>query len=329
MPVIAKIEKPQALEKIDEIVEAFDGIMVARGDLGVECPLEDVPVPEAARRQARPARQAGHRGHPDARVDDRTPAPTRAEASDIANAVLDGADAVMLSGETSVGEYPIEAVETMARIIESTEDHGLARMAAPSTGTAATRGGTIAQAAVDVAVRIGAQVPGRVHPERRLRPPAGAVPGPHPGAGVHPRARTRSQLSMTWGVETFRGDVEHTDEMVAPGRRAAAPDRSRERGRRRRHRRRQPARHPRLHQRAAHPPDGRRHQRGRARLPPADRRGSGLRPDQLVEASYVGSSRAPRVGVGCAAGSSGCRPDRASSCRVDDVVGRSDELPRG
>src|SRR3954452_12452567 len=127
LPVIAKIEKPQAIENIEEIVDAFDGFMVARGDLGVECPLEDVPflqkqVIEVARRHAKPVIVATQMLESMMSA----PRPTRAEASDVANAVLDGADAVMLSGETSVGEFPIETVQTMARIIESTEDHGLA-----------------------------------------------------------------------------------------------------------------------------------------------------------------------------------------------------------
>ena len=131
LPVIAKIEKPQAIDNIEEIVDAFDGFMVARGDLGVECPLEDVPflqkkVVEVARRHAKPVIVATQML--ESMIS--SPRPTRAEASDVANAVLDGADAVMLSGETSVGAFPIETVQTMARIIASTEDHGLARMAA-------------------------------------------------------------------------------------------------------------------------------------------------------------------------------------------------------
>ncbi len=215
VPLIAKIEKPQALEAIDGIVEAFDGIMVARGDLGVECPLEDVPVHQKllvdkARRRAKPVIVATQML--ESMID--SPAPTRAEASDVANAVLDGADAVMLSGETSVGAFPIETVETMARIIESTEDHGLAHMAAIDW-TPETRGGIIAQAAVDVAKRSGARYlvafTQSGDSARRLAQYRGHIPV----LAFTPETRTRSQLSMTWGVETFRiGDVEHTDEMV-------------------------------------------------------------------------------------------------------------------
>ena len=131
LPVIAKIEKPQAIDNLDEVVKAFDGFMVARGDLGVECPLEDVPflqkrVVDKARRNAKPVIVATQML--ESMITN--PAPTRAEASDVANAVLDGADAVMLSGETSVGAYPIQTVQTMARIIVSTEDHALSGMAA-------------------------------------------------------------------------------------------------------------------------------------------------------------------------------------------------------
>ncbi len=215
LPVIAKIEKPQAIDRIDEIIAAFDGVMVARGDLGVELPLEDVPVlqkqlVEAARRNAKPvvvATQMLESMISAAR-------PTRAEASDVANAVLDGADAVMLSGETSIGDYPILAVETMARIIESTEDHGLARMAAMSWQPR-TRGGVIAKAAADVADRVGAKYLVAFSQSgdtaRRLSRYRTQVPV----LCFTPEPVVRSQLALTWGIETFLGpQVEHTDEMV-------------------------------------------------------------------------------------------------------------------
>ncbi len=215
LPVIAKIEKPQAIANIEDIVDAFDGFMVARGDLGVECPLEDVPflqkqVIEVARRHAKPVIVATQMLESMISA----PRPTRAEASDVANAVLDGADAVMLSGETSVGEYPIETVQTMARIIESTEDHGLARMAAIDWQPR-TRGGVIAKAANEVAERIGAKYlvafTQSGDSARRLSRYRGSIPM----LAFTPISVVRSQLAMSWGVETFLGEpVEHTDEMV-------------------------------------------------------------------------------------------------------------------
>jgi pyruvate kinase len=215
VPVIAKIEKPQALEAIDGIVESFDGIMVARGDLGVECPLEDVPVHqklliEKARCRAKPVIVATQML--ESMIEN--PRPTRAEASDVANAVLDGADAVMLSGETSVGAYPIEAAETMARIVESTETHGLGHMAALDW-TPDSRGGIIAKAATEVAERSGARYivafTQSGDSARRLALFRGEIPV----LAFTPESSTRSQLAMTWGVETFKTvDVEHTDEMV-------------------------------------------------------------------------------------------------------------------
>jgi len=151
VPVIAKIEKPQAVEALAEIIDAFDAIMVARGDLGVELPLEQVPIVqkqavELARRMAKPVIVATQ--VLESMIS--SPRPTRAEASDCANAILDGADAVMLSGETSVGEFPIITVQTMARIIESTEEHGLDRVA-PLGTKPRTQGGAITLAAAEVA----------------------------------------------------------------------------------------------------------------------------------------------------------------------------------
>jgi pyruvate kinase len=143
-----------------------------------------------------------------------SPRPTRAEASDVANAVLDGADAVMLSGETSVGEFPIETVRTMARIITSTEDHGLARMAAIDWQPR-TRGGVIAKAAAEVAERVGAKYlvafTQSGDSARRLSRYRGRIPM----LAFTPVPVVRSQLALSWGVETFLGEtVEHTDEMV-------------------------------------------------------------------------------------------------------------------
>ena len=149
VPVIAKIEKPQAVGRLREITRAFDALMVARGDLGVELPLEQVPMVQKraiqiARENAKPVIVATQM------LESMLTAsrPTRAEASDVANAVLDGADALMLSGETGVGRHPVLAVATMARIIDSVESDSTAvpsLLAAPRT-----TGGVLTRAAKDV-----------------------------------------------------------------------------------------------------------------------------------------------------------------------------------
>ncbi|GAA1096138.1 pyruvate kinase [Nocardioides dubius] len=215
VPVIAKIEKPQAVENIDEIVKAFDGIMVARGDLGVECPLEEVPfiqkaVIEKARRNAKPVIVATQMLESMIGA----PAPTRAEANDVANAVIDGADAVMLSGETSVGAYPLETVRTMARILTAAEDHNREHMAAIDWQPRTT-GGVIAKAAAEVAERVGARYlvafTQSGDSARRLARLRTTIPI----LAFTPEEKVRSQLALTWGVETFRtAAVEHTDHMV-------------------------------------------------------------------------------------------------------------------
>ncbi|MFZ2503968.1 MAG: pyruvate kinase [Nocardioides sp.] len=215
VPIIAKIEKPQAIDNLSEIVDYFDAVMVARGDLGVECPLEDVPflqkqVIGMARRHAKPVIVATQMLESMISA----PAPTRAEASDVANAILDGADAVMLSGETSVGRYPIEAVETMARIITSTDEHGLIGMATIDWQPK-TRSGVIAKAAAEVAERVAAKYlvafTQSGDSARRLSRLRGSIPI----LAFTTQDATRSQLAVSWGVETFKmTDVEHTDEMV-------------------------------------------------------------------------------------------------------------------
>ena len=160
LPVIAKVEKPQAVDNIDDIVAAFDGIMVARGDLGVEMPLEQVPIVQKraiklAKRNAKPVIVATQML--DSMIDNSRP--TRAEASDVANAVIDGTDAVMLSGETSVGKYPVETVRTMARIVEAAEEDILAKGLPPLTdrNKPRTQGGAVARAAAEMGDFLGAK----------------------------------------------------------------------------------------------------------------------------------------------------------------------------
>ena len=214
VPVIAKIEKPQAVDALEEIIDAFDGIMVARGDLGVELPLEAVPIVqkhavELSRRMAKPVIVATQML--ESMIS--SPIPTRAETSDVANAVLDGADAVMLSGETSVGEFPVIAVSTMARIVDSTEEHGLERIS-PLGTKPRTQGGAITLAAAEVADFVDAKYvcvftesgdSARRMSRLRFRIPMKAFT---------PSESIQRRMSLTWGIQSFLVDqVNHTDAM--------------------------------------------------------------------------------------------------------------------
>ena len=216
IPILAKVEKPQAVDNLAEIVATFDGIMVARGDLGVELPLEAVPLVqkraiELCRVAAKPVIVATQM------LDSMATAtrPTRAEASDVANAVLDGADALMLSGETSVGEHPALAVATMARIIAHVEDNALDRLTPLPADPPGSTARALTKAAVDVAGAVSA---------------ASLIPFTETGSSARliarwraqvpilaftPNPRVRSQLALVWGVETFLvPPVMHTDDMV-------------------------------------------------------------------------------------------------------------------
>jgi len=216
VPVIAKIEKPQAVNVLVEILEAFDAIMVARGDLGVELPLEQVPIVQKraitlARQFSKPVIVAtqmlesmvnSHR-------------PTRAEASDVANAIFDGADALMLSAETSVGIDPKHAVSTMASIIETIERHGGTKLPELGNDSIKSTAFAVARGAVQIAQAVSASYlcafteSGRsARLVSRLRPTV-------PLLAFTPIEQVRRQLSLVWGVQSFEvAKASSTDEMV-------------------------------------------------------------------------------------------------------------------
>jgi pyruvate kinase len=216
LPVIAKLEKPEAVARLEEIVEAFDGLMVARGDLGVEMPLEQVPLVQ--KRAVRLARECAKPVIVATQMLDsmiHAPAPTRAEVSDVANAVLDGADALMLSGETATGDHPLEALATMARIASAAEAEGLARLPTLE-GRRATREQALAGAAARVAADLDAvalvacTVSGAT--ARRLASHRSSVPL----LAFTTEPSVRSQLALAWGLETFVVPrVTDTDSMIA------------------------------------------------------------------------------------------------------------------
>jgi pyruvate kinase len=229
-PVVAKIEKPEAVDNLDDILAAADGVMVARGDLGVELGTEDVPIVQ--KRIIAAANAAGKvvitaTQMLESMIDN--PRPTRAEASDVANAILDGTDAVMLSGESAVGKFPVETVQTMARIADYTEEHGMASIRprrreerqdrpvrAVAPGTPITR--SLARVAASVAEELGCKmivaftesgVTARCVAAHRPRVPVVAVT---------PEERVYRQLALVWGVVPVRAEfVENTDDLLAEG----------------------------------------------------------------------------------------------------------------
>ncbi|HEY7858165.1 MAG TPA: pyruvate kinase [Candidatus Nanopelagicales bacterium] len=215
LPVLAKIEKPQAVENLEDIIRAFDGIMVARGDLGVELPLEQVPLVQKravtlARRAAKPVIVATQMLDSMATMS----RPTRAEVSDVANAVLDGADALMLSGETSVGVHPAHVVDTMARIIVQIEAEALDRLPLIDDRNESTSR-SLTHAAVEVGRDIGASAVVAFTETGRSARLIARYRSRLPLLAFTPNTRVRSQLALCWGVETFLSPkADSTDEMV-------------------------------------------------------------------------------------------------------------------
>jgi pyruvate kinase len=227
VPVMAKIEKPAALENIDAIIEAADAIMVARGDLGIELSPEEVPM--AQKRIISACNRAGVPVVTATQMLDsmiRNPRPTRAEASDVANAILDGTDAIMLSGETSIGAYPLEAVQTMARITAETEGHryeefsslrpAAKQVSRLSTADAVSRAAREIAQDLDAAAIIAPTSSGytaRLMSCHRPRSPIIAVT---------PNRAVQRQLMLYWGVVPLHAPrTDNTDKMIAQAVRAA------------------------------------------------------------------------------------------------------------
>jgi pyruvate kinase len=212
VPVIAKLEKPEAVDALEPIILAFDAVMVARGDLGVEVPLEEVPLVQKraiqiARENAKPVIVATQML--DSMIENSRP--TRAEASDVANAVLDGADAVMLSGETSVGKYPVGTVKTMARIVLAAEIDG---EVPPLSHSPRTKRGVISYAAKDVGERLNARALIAFTASGDTARRIARLRSPLPLLVFTPSEEVRNQLSLTWGARTFLTQAVHTTDEI-------------------------------------------------------------------------------------------------------------------
>ncbi len=213
VPVIAKLEKPEAVDALEPIILAFDAIMVARGDLGVEVPLEEVPLVQKravqiARENAKPVIVATQML--DSMIENSRP--TRAEASDVANAVLDGADAVMLSGETSVGKYPVDTVKTMSRIVTAAEIDG---EVPPLSHVPRTKRGVISFAAKDIGERLNARALIAFTASGDTARRVARLRSDLPLLVFTPSQEVRNQLALTWGAESYlTNEVSTTDEIM-------------------------------------------------------------------------------------------------------------------
>lgn len=214
VPVIAKLEKPEAIDDLEAVILAFDAVMVARGDLGVELPLEQVPLVQKraiqiARENAKPVIVATQML--ESMIENSRP--TRAEASDVANAVLDGADAVMLSGEVSVGKYPIESVRTMGSIVKAVEAG--TQTVPPLNHVPRTKRGIISYAARDIGERLEAEALVAFTQSGDTVRRLARLHTRLPLLAFTPLPEVRSQLALSWGTETFLVPrAEDTDAMI-------------------------------------------------------------------------------------------------------------------
>ncbi|MGM1047935.1 pyruvate kinase [Paenibacillus uliginis N3/975] len=215
--IISKIENQQGVDNLDEILEVSDGLMVARGDLGVEIPAEEVPL--AQKRMIEKCNIAGKPVITATQMLDsmqRNPRPTRAEASDVANAIFDGTDAIMLSGETAAGKYPVESVLTMSRIAEKAEsalnyhDLFLKQRIAQDTSITEAISQSVAISALDLNAKaiISSTESGQTaRMVSKYRPKA-------PIVAVTTQERTMRRLALSWGVTPVKGErATSTDEM--------------------------------------------------------------------------------------------------------------------
>ena len=216
--VIAKIEKPEALLEIDQIIDAADGIMVARGDLGVEMPFDEVPlmqkqIVEKCIRKSKPviiATQMMESMISNFR-------PTRAEANDVANAVLDGADALMLSGETTVGKYPVETINSMHKIIIYTEDQGnlMNKQHEPTKESSTYLADSICLNATRMAKQVGAKA---IIVNTNSGHSAIRISSHRPQSKIYAFTNNKKilqQMSLVWGIRPFYMDTyNHLDQAM-------------------------------------------------------------------------------------------------------------------